>query len=110
MNLKELSAAISEDAGFPASTVEAVIGYACYHIAMTVVKGEWVELRGFGRFRSAKRAMRRGRNPKTGAVMSIPATTVPVFRPGAAFKESVAAKRPGDKGMQKPSRVLSIEK
>lgn len=110
MNRKELVAAINEDAGFAESIIDAVLGYAMYHIAMTITKGGVVELRGFGSFKAAKRAARPGRNPKTGKMMTIPATTVAKFVPGLALKTTVAAKKNQDKGMQKPWRALSIEK
>lgn len=55
----------------------------------TVAKGDSVTLTGFGTFKASKRAARNGRNPQTGAVIKIPARTVPVFRPGKAFKTKV---------------------
>jgi DNA-binding protein HU-beta len=48
---------------------------------------------GFGSFKSAKRAARTGKNPKTGATLKIPATTVPKFSAGAGFKLAVAGKK-----------------
>jgi DNA-binding protein HU-beta len=48
---------------------------------------------GFGTFKSAKRAARIGKNPKTGASIKIPATTVPKFSAGAGFKLAVAGKK-----------------
>lgn len=110
MNQKELIAVVVSEVGSNENFVGAVLGYALYHIAKTVAQGEAVELRGFGRFLSRKRAARMGRNPKTGLPLKIPATTVPAFWPGAAFKESVAAKKTGDKGMQRPWMLSSIEK
>ena len=48
---------------------------------------------GFGSFKAAKRAARTGKNPKTGAAIKIPATTVPKFSAGASFKAAVAKKK-----------------
>ena len=42
-------------------------------------QGEKIELRGFGSFRVRERGARRGRNPKTGDPVSIPAKRVPYF-------------------------------
>jgi integration host factor subunit beta len=50
-------------------------------------KGEKVELRGFGSFRTRERGPRRGRNPKTGAPVDVPAKRVPYFKPGKELKE-----------------------
>lgn len=46
---------------------------------------------GFGTFKSAARAAREGKNPKTGEKIKIAATTVPKFSAGATFKQEVAS-------------------
>src|SRR5215813_189813 len=50
-------------------------------------QGEKVELRGFGSFRTRERGPRRGRNPKTGEPVDVPAKRVPYFKPGKELKE-----------------------
>lgn len=50
-------------------------------------KGDKVELRGFGSFRTRERGPRRGRNPKTGEPVDVPAKRVPYFKPGKELKE-----------------------
>jgi len=52
-------------------------------------RGEKIELRGFGSFRVRERGSRRGRNPKTGAAVSIPAKRVPYFKAGKELKELI---------------------
>ena len=52
-------------------------------------KGDSIALTGFGTFLVTKRKARKGRNPPTGAAMSIAATTVPRFRPGKTLKAAV---------------------
>src|SRR5438445_1036753 len=52
-------------------------------------QGEKIELRGFGSFRVRERGARRGRNPKTGDPVSIPAKRVPYFKPGKELKELI---------------------
>lgn len=52
-------------------------------------KGKKVSFSGFGTFSVSKRKARMGRNPQTGATISIPATRVPVFRAGKHLKEAV---------------------
>jgi integration host factor subunit beta len=51
--------------------------------------GDKVELRGFGSFRLRARQARAGRNPKTGAVVQIPAKQVPFFTAGKALRALV---------------------
>ncbi len=68
------------------AAVDAVIGA----ITEALKKGEDVRLVGFGTFQVKKRAAREGRNPRTGATLSIPAKKVPVFKAGKSLKDAVA--------------------
>ncbi len=52
-------------------------------------KGQKVTLVGFGTFSVVKRKARKGRNPRTGEVISIPAAKIPKFRAGKTFKDAV---------------------
>lgn len=54
-----------------------------------VAKRNKVQLIGFGTFEAHHRNARKGRNPQNGEEIEIPATEVPVFKAGKAFKESV---------------------
>jgi integration host factor subunit beta len=56
--------------------------------------GEKIELRGFGSFRVRERGARRGRNPKTGEPVSIPAKRVPYFKAGKELKELINENAP----------------
>ncbi len=51
--------------------------------------GQKIELRGFGSFRVRERGARRGRNPKTGEPVNIPAKRVPYFKAGKELKELI---------------------
>ena len=52
-------------------------------------KGEKVVLVGFGSFETKKRAARKGKTPQTGAIIDIPAATVPTFKVGKGLKDAV---------------------
>jgi DNA-binding protein HU-beta len=52
-------------------------------------KGQKVTLVGFGTFSVIKRKSRKGRNPRTGDVITIPAAKVPKFTSGKALKNAV---------------------
>ena len=52
-------------------------------------KGDSIALTGFGTFHVTKRKARKGRNPRTGQPMNIPASAVPRFRPGKNLKAAV---------------------
>ncbi|UCD64584.1 MAG: HU family DNA-binding protein [Candidatus Zixiibacteriota bacterium] len=52
-------------------------------------QGRKVSFSGFGTFSVSQRKARTGRNPQTGATISIPATKVPVFKAGKHLKEEI---------------------
>lgn len=52
-------------------------------------KGEKIEIRGFGSFRTRERRARVGRNPKTGARVEVPPKRVPFFKPSRELKDYV---------------------
>ena len=60
-------------------------------IQNAVTKGDKVSITGFGVFEKRDRAARTARNPRTGESVKVKKTSVPAFRPGATFKELVAA-------------------
>lgn len=49
-----------------------------------------INLSGFGKFRVAHRAERKGFNPLTKEKLLIPPTTVPIFKANGALKELIA--------------------
>lgn len=53
--------------------------------------GERVTLTGFGTFEAVARSERTARNPRTGSTVTVAATTVARFHPGAALREAVAS-------------------
>lgn len=58
-------------------------------IVKTLKKGNTVTLVGFGTFSVAKRAARKGRNPRTGETIKIKASKAPKFKAGKAFKDAI---------------------
>lgn len=58
-------------------------------ITKTLKKGESITLIGFGTFSIVKRAMRSGRNPRTGEKIKIKSTKIPKFKPGKNLKNTV---------------------
>jgi len=60
-----------------AAIVETVFDF----ITDALVKGNKVELRGFGRFRVRQHRARTGRNPKARTLVQVPAKKVPHFKP-----------------------------
>jgi DNA-binding protein HU-beta len=93
MNKAELIEITATAADISKAAAGKALDAAMQAIVKTVAKGDTVTLIGFGTFKSSKRAARTGKNPKTGAALKIPATTVPKFSAGAGFKTAVAGKK-----------------
>lgn len=58
-------------------------------IKQTIKAGEKITLIGFGTFSVTDRQARKGRNPKTGEPIDIPASRVPKFSPSETFKKEL---------------------
>ena len=89
MNKTELIAAVSESAGLTKKDTERVINAAIDAITASLVRGEKVQISGFGTFEIKDREARVGRNPRTKEAIEIPATRTPVFKPSKALKDMV---------------------
>jgi len=61
-------------------------------ITDTVASGDKIQIPGLGTFEPRERSAREGRNPQSGEVIQIAATTVPGFKPATAFKNATAGK------------------
>ena len=90
MNKTELIAAVAQSAGLTKKDAERVLNAAFDTMTAALVKGEKVQLSGFGTFEVKEREARIGRNPHTKEAIDIPATKVPVFKASKALKDNVA--------------------
>lgn len=93
MNKSELIEATAKAADISKAAADRALSAMIDAVVKAVAKGDTVTLVGFGSFKSAKRAARTGKNPKTGEPLKIAATTVPKFSAGASFKAAVAGKK-----------------
>ena len=91
MNKSELIAAIAAKTGDTKKNAEASLDAFVDVITESLVKGDKVQLVGFGSFEVRKRAARKGRNPQTKEEIKIPASKAPVFKAGKAVKDTVNA-------------------
>ena len=89
MNKSELIEAVAAKTSTTKKQANAMLDALLGTIVDAVADGEKVTLVGFGSFEKRERVARQGRNPKTGEVMKIPATVVPVFSAGKEFREAV---------------------
>ena len=58
-------------------------------IGNALARGDRIEVRGFGSFGVNYRPARKGRNPKTGEAVPVPAKYVPHFKAGKEMRERV---------------------
>ncbi len=68
---------------------DTIVGYLSDEANKSEDSRDNVHIIGFGTFEARDRSERKGRNPQTGEEITIPARTVPVFRAGKSFKDSV---------------------
>jgi len=68
--------------------VEKIVNAMLDAITAAMARGDRVELRGFGAFSVRKRAARTGRNPRTGAHVSVEEKSVPYFKAGKEMREA----------------------
>ena len=67
--------------------IERVVNVVLDGMVKALERGGRVELRGFGAFSVRSRPARAGRNPRTGAAVSVPAKHVPFFKSGKELRE-----------------------
>ena len=72
--------------------VERAISTIFEEIITTMANGDRVELRGFGAFSVKKRGSRLGRNPRTGATVSVEEKHVPFFKTGKLLRDRLNGK------------------
>ena len=87
--IEQVIAAKSE---LPRGEVEGLVNAVFDALAGSMVRGERIEIRGFGSFIIKNREARTGLNPKTGAAVEVPAKRVPFFKAGKELRERVDAK------------------
>ena len=89
MTKVELIAAVAESAGLSKKDAEKAVNGTLNAITEALKQGDKVSLVGFGTFEVRERPERKGRNPQTGAEITIAASKLPAFKAGKALKESV---------------------
>ncbi len=89
MTKAELVSRIADDAGITKAVAEDALNGIIGAIGDALASGDKITLVGFGTFDVAERSQREGRNPRTGEMISIPASKVVRFKAGSKLKESV---------------------
>jgi DNA-binding protein HU-beta len=89
VNKNDLIQAVAEHAQITKANAAQAIKGILASITESLKQGEGVTLFGFGSFRVTNKAARKGRNPRTGEAISLPASTIPSFKAGKGLKDAV---------------------
>ena len=89
MNKADLINEIANSTGLTKTKASETIDAMVSAIETALSKGDKVTLVGFGNWETSSRQARKGRNPKTGAEIAIPAKTVARFRAGSNLTKQV---------------------
>ena len=89
MNKTELIAAMAEISSLSKKDCEAALTAFVAATENALKAGDKVQLVGFGTFEVRERPERKGRNPQTGAEITIEASKLPAFKAGKALKDAV---------------------
>lgn len=95
MTKRQLIEKLAENVkGLSFKDAELVVDTIFDAMAGALAKGDRIEIRGFGSFEIRTRKPRQGRNPKTGASVSVPEKKVPFFKVGKELR--IRANKPGE--------------
>ena len=89
MTKKDIVVKIAGESGIKQIDVKKVVQMAFDIIIDTLAKGEKIELRNFGVFKTKSRKGRMGRNPRTGQQVPVEPKRVAIFKPGLIMKAKV---------------------
>ncbi len=89
MNTADIAGVVAAEQGLDKAAAKRVIDATLKAITDSAVKGEEVSLPGFGKFKVQDRPAREGRNPATGATLTIAASRKISFTPAKALKDSL---------------------
>jgi DNA-binding protein HU-beta len=90
MNKSELIDAVASKSDFTKKDSATAVSAVIDSITEALIKGDKVQLVGFGTFEVRNRSARTGLNPQTKQAIKIPATKVPAFKAGKSLKDVVA--------------------
>jgi DNA-binding protein HU-beta len=89
MTKAELIDKIASGTGLSKADATRALDTTLNSVKAAMKKGRKVTLVGFGTFSVSKRKSRKGRNPRTGDVITIPAAKVPKFTAGKSLKDFI---------------------
>ncbi len=95
MNKSELIESVAQKARLNRKTAEDVVNMVFDSMTDAIVKGDRIEIRGFGSFAVKDYGSYVGRNPRTGESIKVQPKRLPFFKVGKELKERVDGKAEG---------------
>jgi len=92
MNKSDLVVALAREADLPLRKSEEIVNLVFETISRSLIKGDRIEIRGFGSFMVKKYKEYTGRNPKTGEKIAVSKKKLPFFKLGKDLREKVGAR------------------
>ena len=89
MKKSDLIAKIADKAGLTKKDAEKALNAFIDTVTDALAADDKIALVGFGTFETKKRAARKGKNPRTGEIINIPAAKVPAFKAGQGLKNAI---------------------
>lgn len=89
MTKAELIEEVSKAVELTRKDSEEIVETIFQSIVGSLQKGDKIEIRGFGSFRTRQRQPRVGRNPKTGSRVEVPSKRIPYFKPSKELRDTV---------------------
>ncbi|MCX5805742.1 MAG: integration host factor subunit beta [Proteobacteria bacterium] len=89
MNKIDIINKVAEDLKLNQKVAKVAVDTIVDTIKQAIVKGERVEIRGFGSFTIRQYKAYKGRNPKTGQLVDVKPKKLPYFKVGKELKEMI---------------------
>jgi DNA-binding protein HU-beta len=89
MTKSDLIDKVAKEAKIPRAAAERAVNSFTASITEVLKQGDKITLPGFGTFLTSNRSARKGRNPRTGQEINIPAVRIPKFKAGKGLKDSI---------------------
>ena len=89
MNKSDLMNRLAEEMGLPDSTAKEIVDVVFDNMTQALIKGDRVEIRGFGSFKMKAYKGYTGRNPRSGVKTEVKPKRLPFFKVGKELRERV---------------------
>ena len=103
INRSDLAVAIADKLNLPLKRSEAAVYGVFEALTAALVRGERIEIRGFGSWMTKQYGAKNGRNPKTGKPIAVPAKRLPSFRAGKQLSDRIMAAWQREQNQPDPS-------